>query len=625
MGHEQQLLVGLGSIAVLGVGAQWLAWRLGLPSILLLLVLGFLAGPVTGLLDPDALFGELLFPVVSISVGLILFEGGLSLRVRDLRQMGISIWSLVTVGALVTWALAAGASMILLGLELGPSLLLGAILVVTGPTVVGPLLRHIRPVGKVARVAHWEGIVIDPVGASLAVLVFEALPTGFSSDIGAIAKAMGAEMLVTGLVGLVVGGVGALATVVILRRFWVPDFLQSPVLLMLVVAAFAASNVYQAESGLFTVTMMGVFLANQRAVPVKHIIEFKENLRVLLISSLFILLAARVTPGDFRELGWAGPAFVALLILVVRPAAVLVSTLGSSLSRNERIFLAWLAPRGIVAASVASVFALRLGEAGRGIVPATFLVIVGTVAVYGLTAAPLARRLGLSNPNPQGVVFASAHAGARAIAHAVKAAGFPVLLVDNDRANVNAARMEELPTSFTSILSEHALEAAEQGGLGRLLALTADDEVNALASLHFRELFGRAEVYQLPPLRDGNERVAGAPPHLRGRTLFAPGANYDLLDRRFSVGYKAKGTKLSQEFDYGAFRARYGEDALPLFVVTEPGSLVVCTADRTPSPKPGQTLIALVDPKKGDAGPEPKKANGGGGEPKKSESGAAPA
>lgn len=598
MSHEEQLLVGLASIAVLGVGAQWLAWRLGVPSILLLLVLGFLAGPVTGLLDPDALFGETLFPFVSLSVGLILFEGGLSLRLRDLRQMGISVWSLVTVGALVTWILATWAARVLLGFELGAALLLGAILVVTGPTVVGPLLRHIRPVGTVARVAHWEGIVIDPVGAALAVLVFEALPSAATSDIGVLARGMGMEMLGTALVGVVVGGLGALATVLILRRFWVPDFLQSPVLLMLVVAAFAASNVFKSESGLFTVTMMGVFLANQRTVPVKHIIEFKENLRVLLIASLFILLAARVSPADFRALGWAGPVFVLFLILVVRPAAVFLSTLGSGLSGKERVFLAWLAPRGIVAASVASVFALRLGEAGQGLVPATFLVIVGTVAVYGLTAAPLARRLGLSNPNPQGVVFASAHAGARAIAHAVKAAGFPVLLVDNDRANVNAARMEDLPTVYTSVLSEHALDAAEQGGLGRLLAMTADDEVNALATLHFRELFGRAEVYQLAPLRQGNPRLAGAPAHLRGRTLFAPGAHYDLLDRRFSVGYRVKATKLSQEFDYVAFRERYGDDALPLFVVTDSGSLVVCAADKTPSPRPGQTLIALVDPKR---------------------------
>jgi hypothetical protein len=311
-----------------------------------------------------------------------------------------------------------------------------------------------------------------------------------------------------------------------------------------------------------------------------------------------------VSPQDFRELGWAGPAFVGFLILVVRPAAVWVSTIGSALTRRERLFLAWLAPRGIVAASVASVFALRLGESGEGLVPATFMVIVGTVTVYGLTAAPLARRLGLSNPNPQGVVFASAHPGARAIAIGVKAAGFPVLLIDNNRANINSARMEDLPTAYASILSEHALDAAEEGGLGRLLAMTADDDVNVLATLHFRELFGRAEVYQLPPHEGDNPRVAGAPSHLRGRNLFASGVTYEALDHRFAEGQVVKATKLSAEFDYAAFRERYGEDALPLFVVTEAGSLLVCTADKKPSPKPGQTLISLVGPLRALVEPE---------------------
>lgn len=597
MSHEEQVLVGLAGIAVLGVGAQWLAWRLRVPSILLLLAVGFVAGPVTGFLDPDALFGEILFPLVSLSVGLILFEGGLSLRARDLRAMGGSVWSLVTIGALVTWAMATWAAQVLLGFDPGPALLLGAIVVVTGPTVVGPLLRHVRPVGTVARVAHWEGIVIDPIGATLAVLVYEAQAAASQAGFDETARAMGLEMLYTVLVGTTLGGLGALVTVVILRRFWVPDFLQSPVLLMLVTAAFTASNLLKHESGLFTVTVMGVFLANQHWVPVRHIIEFKENLRVLLIASLFILLAARVSPDDIRALGWAGPAFVIFLILIVRPAAVWVSLVGSSLSRSEKIFLAWLAPRGIVAASVASVFALRLGQSGEGLVPATFMVIVGTVTVYGLTAAPLARRLGLSNPNPQGVVFASAHPGARAIARAVKAAGFPVLLIDNNRANINQANMEDLPTAYTSILSEHALDAAEEGGLGRLLAMTADDDVNVLATLHFRELFGRAEVYQIAPHGADNPRVAGAPHHMRGRNLFAPDVTYDALDARFAEGQVVKATKLSQEFDYKAFRERYGEDALPLFVITDSGKLSVCTAEKKVAAKAGQTLISLVDPR----------------------------
>lgn len=597
MNHEELLLAELAAVVVLGIGAQWLAWRLRLPSILLLLAFGFLAGPATGFIDPDALFGELLFPLVSISVGLILFEGGLSLRLADLREIGRPLWNLITIGALITWVLGAGAARFILALDAGPALLLGAILVVTGPTVIGPLLRHVRPTGKVAAVAHWEGIVIDPVGAVLAVLVYEALAVAPATGPLAAARAVLPQLGVTLVVGVAIGGAGALTALELLRRFWVPDFLQSPMLLMLVAAAFTASNLVQPESGLLTVTVMGVILANQSTVPVKHIIEFKENLRVLLIASLFILLAARVAPADFTALGWRGPLFVAFLLLVVRPLAVLAASAGTSLRPKERLFLAWLAPRGIVAASVASVFALRMGEAGAGLVPATFLVIVGTVAVYGLTAAPLARRLGLSNPNPQGILFASAHPGARAIAKAVKAAGFPVLLVDNNRANANAARLEGLPTTYTSVLSEDALDGVLQSGLGRLLALTPDDEVNALATLHFREVFGRAEVYQLPPRKGGNPRVEGAAPHLRGRYLFASDATYDALDQRLAAGQVVKTTRLTPEFDWAAFRARYGDDALPLFVVTEAGVLHVCVADKAPAPRPGQTVISVVNPR----------------------------
>jgi NhaP-type Na+/H+ or K+/H+ antiporter len=596
LSHEELLLLRFAGILLLGVGAQWLAWRLRLPSILLLLAFGFLAGPATGFLAPDRMFGEMLLPAVSLSVGLILFEGGLSLRLADLRHIGRPLWSLVSVGALVTWALASGAAALVLGLAPGPSLLLGAILVVTGPTVVGPLLQHIRPAGRVGTIAHWEGIVIDPVGAVLAVLVYEALGTAPAAGAMTVAQGMLAQLGVTTAVGLAIGAAAAKVAIELLRRFWVPDFLQSPLLLMLVAGAFTASNILKAESGLLTVTVMGVLLANQSAVPVKHIVEFKENLRVLLIASLFILLAARVAPSDFTALGWRGPAFVTVLILVVRPVSVLAATLGSGLLPKERIFLAWLAPRGIVAASVASVFALRMGGAGEGLVPATFLVIVGTVAVYGLTAAPLARRLGLSNPSPQGILFASAHPGARAIARAVEAAGFPVLLVDNDRGNETAARLEGFRTAFTSILSEQALNDLPQGGLGRLLALTPDDEVNALAALHFREVFGRAEVYQLPPRKGGSPRVESAAPHLRGRYLFAAEATYDALDERMAAGQVVKATRLTPEFDWAAFRERHGSSALLLFVVTETGTLQVCAADRPLSPRPGQTVISLVPP-----------------------------
>lgn len=603
MSHGEKLLLDIAGIFVLGIGAQWFAWRLRLPSILPLMVFGFLAGPVSGWIDPDEMLGDLLLPAVSLSVAIILFEGSLGLRVAELREIGGPLWKLLTVGVLVTWMLCALGARVLLGVDTGTSLLLGALLVVTGPTVVGPLLQHIRPVGPIGPIAKWEGIVIDPVGAVLAVLVFEAAETVRSGSYQQAVMGAVAGIVRTSLIGVVLGGLAAILLVFLLRRHWIPDRLQSPVALMAVVAAFTASNQLQPESGLMTVTVMGVWLANQRLVTIKHILEFKENLSVLLISSLFILLTSRLRFEWLQVLGWGGAAFLLLLVVVVRPAAVFASTAGSPLKWQERAFLAWLAPRGIVAASIASVFALENPAFGQNMVAATFVVIAGTVAVYGLTAGPLAVRLGVASPNPQGVLIASAHPAARAIGHALKSAGFEVLLVDSRFSNTRAARMEGLTTYHANLLSESAIDELNLGGIGRFLALTPNDEVNSLAALHFIDLFGRANVYQLTPEREGSGRTDTASQHLHGRLLFQPGLTYRGLDAMFAKGGAVKTTKLTEEFDYSAFRKHYGEEAVILFVKREGGELTVCTADQPVSPRPGQTLLALVFP--GDDEPVP--------------------
>jgi len=434
----ERLLTTLAGILVLGIGAQWLAWRLRIPSILLLLGSGFVVGPGLGWIDPDRVFGSLLLPVVSLSVGLILFEGGLSLRFRELRKTWGSLVGLLTVGVLVTWGLSAVTAAQILGMPSSLALLSGAILVVTGPTVIGPLLRHIRPTGRVGPVAKWEGIVIDPIGATLAVLVYEGLDAIRRAEYGSatlnVLEGLGITLLAGGLVGAFCAGV----LVFCLRRFWIPDYLQNPVALMLVVIALTAANALHHEAGLLAVTVMGVILANQRVVPMDRISEFKESLTILLISALFILLSARVRVEDLTALGWRGLVFALVMLLMVRPLAVWAATIGSQLTRAERLFLAWFAPRGIVAASVASVFALRLGDSGAVLVPATFLVIVATVAVYGLTAGPLARRLGLTPGDPQGLLIAGANGFARALASVLQREGFRVVLVDTRSSRENA-------------------------------------------------------------------------------------------------------------------------------------------------------------------------------------------
>jgi NhaP-type Na+/H+ or K+/H+ antiporter len=591
---SQDVLLAIAGIIVLGIGAQLLAARLRLPSILLLLIFGFIAGPITGFLKPDELFGKLLFPLVSVSVALILYEGGLSLKLADLPKVGGVVRNLILLGALITWAIGAVTAHLIFGLDWGLATLLGAVLVVTGPTVIGPLLRHIRPGGSLGPILMWEGIVIDPIGAVLAVLVFEAIGGGGAGTTTAhFAQAVVKTIVLGGGFGLVAAGVLTL----LMHRYWVPDFLQNAVSLMLVVAAFTGANLLQHESGLLAVTVMGIALANQKYADIKHIVEFKENLRVLLISSLFILLAARLEPDDLSGVALRGAVFVAVLVLVARPLAAFICTIRSGLPRTERLFLAWMAPRGIVAAAVSSVFAIRLQEQGyvnaELLVPITFIVIIGTVAIYGLTAPLAAYRLGVADPNPQGVLLVGAYGWARALATLLQEKGFRVLLVDSNRENVAAARMAGLPTYAGSVLAEYAIAEMRLGGIGRLLALTSNDWVNTLAVQRFTSVFGKAECYQLPPQKEpaGKQTLHK---HLHGRWLFATGLTKAALEQRFTAGDTLKATPLSDEFDFAAFESLYGESAVPLFVITESGRLKVITAEETAQPRPGQTLISLV-------------------------------
>ncbi|MBT8399764.1 MAG: cation:proton antiporter, partial [Rhodothermia bacterium] len=308
-----QILIGIVGVLVLGIASQWIAWRFRLPSILLLLLVGFAAGPVTGFLPSSSLEGDWLYAFVSVSIGVILFEGGLSLRVSELREVGASVLNLVTIGVLVTWALAGLGAYYIVGFETGLAILAGAILTVTGPTVIVPLLRHVRPTGRVGAVAKWEGITIDPAGAILAVLVLEALllinrsveASGDTFESAMLHAVEGLLLTIATSVGISV--IGSALLVFLLYRRLVPDYLQSAMALAIVVGTFGLSNSLQEESGLLEATLMGIIMANQKFVPVRRITEFKEDLQVLLIGSLFILLSARLELSSLEYMLQTGP------------------------------------------------------------------------------------------------------------------------------------------------------------------------------------------------------------------------------------------------------------------------------------------------------------------------------
>ncbi|MDX1617383.1 MAG: cation:proton antiporter [Balneolaceae bacterium] len=594
---SEVLLYGLISIVVFGVGAQWLAWRFKLPAILLLLLAGIVAGPITNLLNPDQLLGDILPPFISASVGIILFEGGLSLRFSELRDIGGSVINLVSTGVIVTLIIAAYSALQLFDMSLELAVLMGAILVVTGPTVIIPLLRQVRPAGQVGSILKWEGIVIDPIGAMLAVLVFEVI---FASGLSEATSIAVTSILKTIFFGTVLGLAGAGLIYLLLKRYLLPDFLQNPVTLMVVLAIFGLSNFFQHESGLWATTVMGIALANQKSARIHHIVEFKENLRVLLLSALFILLAARVELENLlNNLNWDILYFLLILIFVARPLSVFLSTIGSKLNIREKLFLSWMAPRGVVAASISALFAIQLVNNGfaeaEQMVPIIFIVIIATVTTYGLTASPVARLLDVAKPTPRGFLIIGAHPWARKLGSMLDEQGFKVVIADANWSNINKVRKLGLESYHGNVLAEYALDEINLDGIGKLLALTPNDEVNALAALRFSDIFGTSEVYQLASgsqiKKNDREDVPDA---LSGRTLFNDDLNYDTMTRLLSGGAFLDIHKIEEEMSQKTFEEQYNDRLIPLFLLKESQEAIPYSTDNRPLPEAGDKIFVLT-------------------------------
>jgi NhaP-type Na+/H+ and K+/H+ antiporter len=394
----------------------------------------------------------------------------------------------------------------------------------------------------------------------------------------------------------------------LVKHFLIPDFLVGVAFLAVAMAVYAVSNVTQAESGLVTVTAMGVYLANQKHASMKAVTALKEHLVVLLISCLFIVLGSRLDLSQLPALGVKGLIFLVLLIFVIRPISVFLSTIRTELNWRERTFIAFLAPRGIVAAAVTSVFALEvmhlvhensgldgLASEAEQLVPMVFLVIIGTVAFYGLTAGPLAQFLKLAEKNPQGVLIAGAENWIRELAVAIQEEGFAVTLVDTNYRNVSAAKMQGLTAHAASILSEFVSDEMEIGGIGRMLALTPNDEVNSLATHEFAHLFGRESVFQLAPWDDRAGVRKSLPDSHKGRILFDSEATYNEIAQQVAIDHAVKRTHLTDEYTYADFKEQYGPTSLVLFVIDQEKKLLKVSTVETPLvPKKGERFIALV-------------------------------
>ncbi|MEP1446978.1 MAG: sodium:proton antiporter [Paraglaciecola sp.] len=587
-------IIALVTVGLVSIACQFFAYKIKLPAILPLLIAGIIVGPVTGMIDADLLFGDLLFPIVSLSVAIILFEGSLTLKFKDISGHGSMVRNLCTIGALITWGIAAPIAHYALGMTWQIAFLFGAIVTVTGPTVIVPMLRTVRPSTKISNILRWEGIIIDPIGALLAVLVFEYIIStqdALSHTLYAFAKTIS--------VGVIFGAVSGYLMGIVLRNNWIPHYLVNTAVLTLMLGAFEGSNVIAHESGLLTVTIMGIWLANMKRVEVEDILEFKETLSVLLISGLFILLASRIEWSSMLNLGWGSVWVLVVIMFIARPISVFVSSLGTNLDWRELALLSWIAPRGIVAAAVSALFALKLEVLNYAqvelLVPMVFLVIITTVVIQSLTSVSVAKFLGQRAPAPYGFLIFGGGLFSRLFAKELLAQDIVIRVADTNWESIKLARMDNIPTYYGNPMSEHADRTVDLSLYGTVLVMSPYKQLNPLVTYHFEHELGKGAVLGLSvnePQKRESHKVSES--YAAKLCLFNEDVTYAKLAGYVTKGGIIKTTRLSDEFTDEDYEKEYQKRSIRLCAIDPNGKVKMYTSLRNIQPKSDWRIVSLI-------------------------------
>jgi len=579
-------------VGTIGVGAQWIAWRLNLPAIVLMLLAGVIIGPVAGLFDPVRDIGPLMAPMISIAVAIILFEGGMTLNFHSLRDAAKGVMRLVVIGAPLGWLLSTLALRYGAGLSWESSTVFGGIMIVTGPTVIAPLLRQARLSRRPAALLQWEAIVNDPIGALAAVLAFEVVlvintATTAAEAVGVLALGV----LVASALGLAAGFLLAAA----FKRGHVPEYMKVPLLFVALLGVFAISNTVLHESGLLAVTLMGVVIANADLPSYEELRRFKEHATVLLVSGVFILLAASLDFAQLGQLDWSAAAFVAVVVLVVRPATVALSLIGTGLPWREKLLIALMGPRGVVLVAVAGLFGDRL--AGLGVVdgsligPLAFVLVAATVVLHGFTVKPLARALSLTGGDRPGILLVGGSRFTTGFAKALSTADVPVLLSDPNPGHLRAARKQGMPTFFGDILSEAAERKVEVMSYAVLVAATDNDAYNTLVTTDLAPEFGRDNTYQVARENEANSRYA-LPATLGGRA-FAGGKTHTELLELVRAGWGFGQHRIGPNETIEEWRQN-NADAIIMARVLPSGEIRLPAPDEMPRTPEGSIIVFLA-------------------------------
>lgn len=508
------IMIELAGIIILGILAQWVAWRFKIPAILPLILIGLLVGPVasefltddkTKYIEPiwngtKGLFpGDSLYYFVSLAISIILFEGGLTLKRNEIKNVGPVITKLITLGSAVTFFGAGVLAHYIFELSWELSFLFSGLIIVTGPTVITPILRNIPLKKDISTVLKWEGILIDPIGALVAVLVFEFISVGGGSGFTKTALSEFGKII---LFGTSFGFTFAHALTFVINKKWIPHYLLNVVSLSVVLLVFVQSETFAHESGLLAVVVMGMVLGNGKLKNLKELLYFKESLSVLLISILFILLSANINMVDLMLLyNWKTALLFFLIVLIIRPLGVFLSTYKSNLKINEKLFISWVGPRGIVAAGIASLFGSKLLKQGlegaEYITPLVFMIVLGTVLLNATTARLFAKIVGVFLKNSKGILIVGASKAARLIATYLHNSGKRVVLIDANTSFIEKSNNQGLEAYVVNIYDDDLADNIELNDIGYLLALSGSDAVNKFAVNNFATTFGEHGSFRL--------------------------------------------------------------------------------------------------------------------------------
>ncbi|MGB5210831.1 MAG: sodium:proton antiporter [Gammaproteobacteria bacterium] len=596
--HTQALLPVL--ILAVGIAAQWLAWRTRLPAIVLLAAAGLLIGPVMNLVPSGPEISATIQPIVSLCVAIILFEGGLSLQRTELRVAAVGVGRLVYVGGPLAWLLGTLAAHYIGGLSWYVATVFGAIMVVTGPTVIMPLLRQSSLNRRTASYLKWEGIVNDPIGALMAVLSFQFFVfagEGEGGIVQGLLAAIGAALLLGALFGWLIGKA--------FQRGMVPEYLKSPVLLTLVLLVYLLSNRLQAEAGLLAVTVMGIVVGNMNLPGLQDMKRFKEYITVMLVSVVFVLLTATLDPAVIQSVDVRGVLLVGAILFLVRPLAVMLATLGAGMDIRDRVLLAWIAPRGIVAAATAGVMGPAMAQRGfegaESLLPLVFGVIFATVLAHGLSIGWLARRLGLSSSIRDSVLIVGSSPWTVELARTLQSLEKKVLVADSSWHKLRAARLAGLPVFYGEILSDFADESVELGHVRMVLAATDNDAYNALVCTAMAPEIGHDRVFQLAMGDAAEDDPRGVAEGLRGQIAFGESAEYENLWRHHVDGWVFSRTRLTDSYTYSEFLGDADSRALQILLVKDDGRSLFLSPQQELEPGPGDVLVSYGPPRQAES------------------------